>query len=174
MPNTPKHGLPYPSTGSGNDVPYDLQRLAEAVDDAIPTASTWQTFVPVTAGLNVAGHRARYKDDGDTIELRVDLALGGAATAGATITLPVPAAAGNVNMVGLGTVLARKSTGQRWQGLLEQDGNAQNTVATWRIMVPFDGTNNALANVGPSGSVFVPANGDSLSIYATYEKATGV
>lgn len=40
MPNTLNRGYPYPGPTSPNNVPYDLQQLAEAVDEDMTTALT--------------------------------------------------------------------------------------------------------------------------------------
>ncbi len=37
MPTTPTHGLPFPTSADPNNVPADLQALAEAVDGLHPT-----------------------------------------------------------------------------------------------------------------------------------------
>lgn len=39
MPTTPALALPYPDPGATPDVPYDMQQLAEAVEDKVPGAS---------------------------------------------------------------------------------------------------------------------------------------
>jgi hypothetical protein len=74
--NTLNLGLPYPSGGDANDVPYWLQALAEAIDGAL--GGSWTSYTP-TFGNFVVGLStvvARYKRIGKTVHYSGLVTLG--------------------------------------------------------------------------------------------------
>lgn len=88
MGTTVNRALPYPTAGDPDNVPYDMQRLADAVDDELGPAVDWTglsgqaTYSSGTANGSVT---PRIRRAGDTVELRgwvsiTSIAVGGSAT----------------------------------------------------------------------------------------------
>jgi hypothetical protein len=65
MPTTPNRGYPYPAASGAADVPYDLQRLAEAVDADLKLPNPVGNAVDATTAVTATSANTVYPGSGD-------------------------------------------------------------------------------------------------------------
>lgn len=83
MPTTVNRALPYPTAGDADNVPYDLQQLAEAIDATLgPEDTGWVTITTFSAGMTAGTPAPQVRVKNKTLYCRG--AVNGTTPAGAT------------------------------------------------------------------------------------------
>lgn len=167
MPTT-TNGFPYPAGSDPHDVPYWMQQLAQAVDDATvgtaAFATAWTAFTPTIVGTASPTVDARYKQIGKTVFFRAEIVLTAAVTAAMTFTLPVAQRFVAGTGPSYGAIYAKDVSA----GLYINGQLIHSSGTTCRVMLAASGTNSNLADVNATAP-FTWASGDTISIRGEYE-----